>query len=225
MANTPFLDLVKPAGTDKALVSVINSNSDKIDTGVSTLSDQIGQFQGIEIPANTDLNNLRTDGNYYSANSTRSATLSNTPVTGSGFALVVQNMGANTTQMIKTGSALFLRGTSGGSTWGDWRQYAEKSEVEKKLDVVSCGNVSSSNPMTITTSNNGKYLVVLISASGRSGLYSITVNSSGSITIVTFFSASSITMADDGANKLKITSSSASSASTYIMCFNGTASV
>lgn len=41
MANTPFLDLVKPAGTDRALVSVINSNSDKIDTGVSTLSEQI----------------------------------------------------------------------------------------------------------------------------------------------------------------------------------------
>ena len=42
MANTPFLDLVKPAGTDRALVSVINSNSDKIDGGVSTLSEQIG---------------------------------------------------------------------------------------------------------------------------------------------------------------------------------------
>lgn len=44
MANTPFLDLVKPAGTDRALVSVINSNSDKIDTGVSTLSEQIGNM-------------------------------------------------------------------------------------------------------------------------------------------------------------------------------------
>ena len=44
MANTPFLDLVKPAGTDRALVSVINSNSDKIDTGVSTLSEQKANF-------------------------------------------------------------------------------------------------------------------------------------------------------------------------------------
>ena len=42
MANTPNLDLVKPAGTDKALVSVINSNSDKIDAGFGSLSDQIG---------------------------------------------------------------------------------------------------------------------------------------------------------------------------------------
>ena len=31
MANTTNLNLAKPAGTDKALVSVLNSNSDKID--------------------------------------------------------------------------------------------------------------------------------------------------------------------------------------------------
>lgn len=43
MANTPNLDLVKPAGTDKALVSVINSNSDKIDAGFGSLSDQIAK--------------------------------------------------------------------------------------------------------------------------------------------------------------------------------------
>ena len=52
MANTPFLDLVKPAGTDRALVSVINSNSDKIDTGVSTLSEQIAINLGAVSGAN-----------------------------------------------------------------------------------------------------------------------------------------------------------------------------
>lgn len=36
MANTTNLDLVKPAGTDKALVSVINANSDKIDAFAGT---------------------------------------------------------------------------------------------------------------------------------------------------------------------------------------------
>lgn len=44
MANTPNLDLVKPAGTDHALVSVINSNSDKIDGGFGTLSEQIATY-------------------------------------------------------------------------------------------------------------------------------------------------------------------------------------
>lgn len=54
MANTPFLDLVKPAGTDRALVSVINSNSDKIDGGVSTLSEQLGINLGEKSGANLE---------------------------------------------------------------------------------------------------------------------------------------------------------------------------
>lgn len=45
MANTPNLDLVKPAGTDHALVSVINSNSDKIDAGYGTLSEHFENFR------------------------------------------------------------------------------------------------------------------------------------------------------------------------------------
>ena len=43
MANTPFLNLVKPTDTDQALITDINNNSDKIDTGVSTLSEQIAK--------------------------------------------------------------------------------------------------------------------------------------------------------------------------------------
>lgn len=43
MANTPNIDLVKPAGTDHALVSVINQNSDKIDAAVGALNDNIAK--------------------------------------------------------------------------------------------------------------------------------------------------------------------------------------
>lgn len=43
MANTTNIDLVKPAGTDHALVSVINSNSDKIDAEAGR---QRGNFAG-----------------------------------------------------------------------------------------------------------------------------------------------------------------------------------
>lgn len=43
MANTSILDLAKPAGTDKALVSVINSNSDKIDAEAAK---ERGNFAG-----------------------------------------------------------------------------------------------------------------------------------------------------------------------------------
>ncbi len=65
MASTTNLNLVKPAGTDKALVSVINSNSDKIDAfagttnqAISTLNSnltkiQSGQVTGITLAANS----------------------------------------------------------------------------------------------------------------------------------------------------------------------------
>lgn len=55
MANTPFLNLVKPADTDQALVSVINSNSDKIDEGYGALSDKIETDTGYQY--------IKTDGN------------------------------------------------------------------------------------------------------------------------------------------------------------------
>ena len=44
MANTPNIDLVKPAGTDHALVSVLNSNSDKIDTFAGTTNQAIANL-------------------------------------------------------------------------------------------------------------------------------------------------------------------------------------
>ena len=61
MANTPNLDLVKPAGTDQALISVINSNSDKIDTGFGSLSDQIGTLNS-KITNGTLLKTVTADG-------------------------------------------------------------------------------------------------------------------------------------------------------------------
>lgn len=70
MANTTNLNLVKPAGTDKALVSVLNSNSDKIDAwagstnqALSTLNNKLTQqSKKSEVTANTsvitNVNNL-----------------------------------------------------------------------------------------------------------------------------------------------------------------------
>jgi hypothetical protein len=46
MANTPNIDLVKPAGSDHALVSVLNSNSDKIDTFAGSTNAAITNLNG-----------------------------------------------------------------------------------------------------------------------------------------------------------------------------------
>ena len=45
MANTTNLDLVKPAGTDHALISVLNSNSDKIDAFAGQTNDSLAAEQ------------------------------------------------------------------------------------------------------------------------------------------------------------------------------------
>lgn len=52
MANTPNIDLVKPAGTDHALVSVLNANSDKIDTFAGTTNAAIANL-GYDIGSKT----------------------------------------------------------------------------------------------------------------------------------------------------------------------------
>ena len=63
MANTTNLDLVKPAGTDKALVSVINANSDKIDAFAGTtnqaLSTLNSNLQPTELTVTFDTDKLR----------------------------------------------------------------------------------------------------------------------------------------------------------------------
>ena len=46
MANTPNIDLGKPAGTDHALVSVLNANSDKIDSFAGTTNQAIATKAG-----------------------------------------------------------------------------------------------------------------------------------------------------------------------------------
>lgn len=84
MANTSFLDLVKPAGTDKALVSVINSNSDKIDSGVSTLSEHF--------TSKTNKMFQYIDEKYVSANGTFTFSMESE----SHLAFVFVNFGNNT---------------------------------------------------------------------------------------------------------------------------------
>jgi len=68
MANTTNLNLVKPAGTDKALVSVLNSNSDKIDAwagstnqALSNVSDDLQSFGTTVGSLSIKVSNLEKD--------------------------------------------------------------------------------------------------------------------------------------------------------------------
>ena len=65
MANTQNLDLVKPLGTDHALVSVLNSNSDKIDAYAGAVNAGLdGLRDGLGILANGNTHAAITSGQF-----------------------------------------------------------------------------------------------------------------------------------------------------------------
>lgn len=65
MANTTNLDLVKPLGTDRALISVINGNMDKIDAFAGETDDSLDAIQqGIAIVSVGDTHAAITSGQY-----------------------------------------------------------------------------------------------------------------------------------------------------------------
>ena len=65
MANTTNLDLVKPAGTDHALISVINQNSDKIDNFAGKTNTSLAGVQdGIAIVSNGDTHAAIASGQF-----------------------------------------------------------------------------------------------------------------------------------------------------------------
>ena len=49
MANTTNLNLVKPAGTDYALISTINDNMDKIDTFAGSTNQALGKLSTLQL--------------------------------------------------------------------------------------------------------------------------------------------------------------------------------
>lgn len=65
MANTQNLDLVKPLGTDYALVSVLNSNSDKIDAYAGAVNASLdGLRDGLGILADGNTHAAVTSGQF-----------------------------------------------------------------------------------------------------------------------------------------------------------------
>ena len=65
MANTQNLDLVKPLGTDHALVSVLNSNSDKIDAYAGAVNASLdGLRDGLGVLADGNTHAAITSGQF-----------------------------------------------------------------------------------------------------------------------------------------------------------------
>jgi len=132
MANTTNLDLVKPAGTDKALVSVINANSDKIDAFAGTTNQALSN---LTTPATaSDLNTVTTPGVVYANDST-----SNRPHDW----CIVYTYAVNSTTLAQmafciSDTKVYYRRNNG--SWSAWEELAMKSDVSTSYyDIQNIG--------------------------------------------------------------------------------------
>lgn len=89
MANTTNLNMVKPAGTDHALISVINSNMDIIDGAVGALPSG-STLQGEIDSANTAIGTLNTQMATKAASGTSLNCIGAATFTRTGNVIIVQ---------------------------------------------------------------------------------------------------------------------------------------
>ncbi len=107
-----------------------NYDDTEIKEQIDAITDQIFG-RGINISANSDLNNYTNTGIYYSTGSSVSATLANTPYKTGEFKLEVCNISSklNVTQKLYPNSSalgcFFMRALPGGSdnSFGPWFKY------------------------------------------------------------------------------------------------------
>lgn len=151
MANTTNLNLVKPAGTDKALVSVINSNSDKIDAFAGTtnqaLSNVNNRFKEI---SSGSVKDITTSGVYYLTTG-----VSDLPSAGQAYLCVMSVQNENRI------AGIFV-GVTNGITYSLTainRNY-QYSELTLKSEIA--GKVPHKYTGTATTGDSG-YISVSIS--------------------------------------------------------------
>lgn len=145
MANTTNLNLEKPLGTDQALVSVINSNSDKIDEWAGTINQALATLTYTGTVANlqtslVSLANSMSIGEFHNIKYTAGETLapfSNSRIYGGTFKRTGSNYWSVT---LEDPEGVPIYGTYKNGRWS-WEQLA----------VIKQGSIS----VTITDTNNG----------------------------------------------------------------------
>ncbi|MBO7408170.1 MAG: hypothetical protein J6V14_11150 [Clostridia bacterium] len=226
MANTPFLDLVKPAGTDKALVSVINSNSDKIDTGVSTLSDQIGAYDFGTLSYTNFISALDTFCSNLANNAVRrvrvyinsgaSSPFGNTIHIGEVYRI---NTDRYNVVLHQNGSLYDVIGDKDADGW-HWDKIATDEQLSTKADFSNLGSQSANTEYSYSVPSSSRNMIMIVSASSKfsTGVIMVGAASGGGVIVSDIMTASGVTVAT-GTNSLKITTD----ANSYIyqIVFNG----
>jgi hypothetical protein len=169
MANTTNLNLEKPIGTDQALVSVINSNMDKIDTfagstnqALSNVNNALSGADIINNQSDKDLNHYVTTSAWRIGNVSK---LTNGPVwtlAGATGDLYVRANGSYISQIFVGNAGLATRlSADGGSTWNDWAGYATKSNAittQKVSGYIRFDDPSTNIGFGINPTNNRMFI-------------------------------------------------------------------
>ena len=92
-------------------------------SALSDLSNSFVKFRHTGIAPNSDLNDFTTPGFYSTASSAVTNTLSNCPLTGVGFSMIVLQRGGQNTQVIFAASAFFMRMLASDG-WRDWYSFS-----------------------------------------------------------------------------------------------------
>lgn len=94
-------------------------------------------YRGYQIEANTDVNTLTDYGTYYCDSGTTAATLTNCPITGSGFIMTIFSNG-NRVRMFYAVSANYPRmliQARTGSVWRTIREFAMLDDIDRKIKL------------------------------------------------------------------------------------------
>ena len=89
-------------------------------------------YRGYQITANTDVDTLTDYGTYYCADGTTAATLSNCPITTSGFIMIIFSNGNRVRLFIAISATIpriYIQARTGG-TWRTIRQCAMTDEIQ-----------------------------------------------------------------------------------------------
>ena len=110
------------------------------------------------IPSNADLDDYTTPGTYRSTSSTVTATIANTPRTGSAFKMVVMQIGYGSSSYAMqlwfgSGKFFYIRSRVGTTNWGAWNQVAYMENVLPLSGGTMSGAIVSEavNPSSYTT--------------------------------------------------------------------------
>jgi len=197
MANTTNLDLVKPAGTDKAQISVINGNMDKIDAWAGTTNTAIGTYSlgsvaslsAFETALNTYISGLIQND---FRNIVVEFSVASSPFTNARYIGTVSkttSARAQVTLHLHNGQQI-IHGIQNSTSW-DWKQLAFATEQSSatistlKYDLIGnmmlvCGYFAGDGTSEITT-GLGNYSGTVNARNTSTGVMSLYFHSSNKI--------------------------------------------